>query len=287
VVGAAGGARARDPLTSGFHTNFHRYCDCYGVGWLKPLIARLLRRFHNRTGCTLVPTAALRDELARQGFRNLRVVARGIDANLFSPKRRSDALRASWGAAPADPVALYVGRLAPEKSVPLACEAFRAMRAAVPQARLVVVGDGPGRAALEQSAAPAVFAGMRVGTDLAAHYASADIFLFPSQTETYGNVTVEAMASGLAVVAFEHAAAAQHIRHGWNGIAVPVGDATGFVNHAAALATDRARIARIGARARASAESLDWERVVVEFENALVDAVLGAVTNERTARVPA
>ena len=194
------------PATTDFHTNFHSYSTHYGFGLLKSVIGAHLRRFHNRALCTFVPTWQLREELRLDGYRGLEVVARGVDTRLFDPVRRSAALRRQWGAGEDDPVAIYVGRIAPEKNLPLVLSAFAAMRQRAPRARLVLVGDGPARAQLQRQHPEHVFAGMRVHEDLACHYASGDVFLFPSVTETFGNVTVEAMASGLAVVAFDYAA---------------------------------------------------------------------------------
>jgi glycosyltransferase involved in cell wall biosynthesis len=112
---------------------------------------------------------------------------------------------------------------------------------------------------------------MRLAVDLAAHYASADIFLFPSTTETYGNVTMEAMASGLAVVAYDYAAAAAHIRHGTSGLLAALHDADEFTRLAARLARDPGRVAHLGANARVATEKLDWAWIVSEFERALVE----------------
>jgi glycosyltransferase involved in cell wall biosynthesis len=193
-------------------------------------------------------------------------VARGVDTRQFDPARRSAELRRSWGVGEDDPVALHVGRLGPEKNPEDLIAAFEAMRAREPRAKLVLVGDGPHRAQLQAQCRDAVFAGMRVGEELGAHFASGDIFLFPSLTETYGNVTMEAMASGLAVVAYRYAAAAERIRNGENGLLAEVGDSQGFLNQAAGLVTDRARIRELGAHARASAEGLDWGRVVEQLE---------------------
>ena len=206
------------PVCSDFRTNFDAYSQYYGIGWLKKPIAAYLRKFHNRTLLTMVPSESMRRQLAHGGFRNLRVVARGVDTVLFDPARRSAELRRSWGAGREDPVVLHVGRLAPEKNLPTLLAAFEQMRRREPRARLVLVGTGPGEAGLRARCPDAVFAGMRSGTDLATHYASGDIFLFPSITETYGNVTPEAMASGLAVVAYDYAAAAAHIVHGASGL---------------------------------------------------------------------
>ncbi|HEX4986912.1 MAG TPA: glycosyltransferase family 1 protein [Burkholderiales bacterium] len=186
------------PVTSSFHTNFHSYSAHYGLGFMRRPIRAYLRRFHNRAAATLVPTEALREELDRCGFLNLHVVARGVDTQLYTPSRRDPQLRHAWGADESTTVALYVGRMAPEKNLPLIMHAYAAMRARDSRTRLVMVGDGPSRRAIAAGNPGVVFAGSRTGEDLAAHYASADVFLFPSVTETFGNVTLEAMASGLA-----------------------------------------------------------------------------------------
>lgn len=257
------------PVATDFHTNFHSYTKHYGFGWLKTPVTAYLRRFHNAAACTIVPTNELRDDLAALGFENLLVVARGVDTTLFNPGRRDPLLRALWKAGPNDPVALFVSRLAPEKNLLTALETFEAMRQVNARVRFVVVGDGPVRKALEARYRDVVFAGARYGADLAAQYASADIFLFPSVTETYGNVTVEAMASGLAVVAYNYAAAAQHIRDGQNGIAVPLGERELFIRAAIRLCGDSELRARCGERARSAMVRVDWNQIVSEFEATL------------------
>jgi glycosyltransferase involved in cell wall biosynthesis len=261
------------PVSTDFHTNFHAYSHHYGLGLLAKPVGAYLRYFHNRAGCTLVPTEGMRHELAGQGFQGLRVVARGVDTTLFHPRRRSYALRAQWGAQPDDPVAIYVGRLAPEKNLPLVISAFEAMRTIEPRVKLVVVGGGPARGELEARNRGYVFAGMRRGEDLATHYASGDLFLFPSVTETYGNVTVEAMASGLAVLAYDYAATREHIRHNENGLAAPFDDAEAFVRLAKGLVRDPGRAKTFGRQARETSERIDWERVVSDLEGALRETI--------------
>jgi glycosyltransferase involved in cell wall biosynthesis len=265
------------PVISDFRTNFHSYSRHYGVGWLgKPILA-YLRKFHNRTLCTLVPTEAMRAELAALGFRDLRVVARGVDTTLFNPARRSETLRAAWGAGPSDPVLLHVGRIAVEKNLTALVSAFAAARAHEPRSRLVLVGDGPARAEVKARCPDAIFAGTRHGEDLATHYASADVFLFPSLTETYGNVTLEALASGLAVVAFDYAAAAETIRHGDNGLLAPMEDAGAFATLAASAVSDPARARVMGSNARESALKLGWDLVVRQLET-LLEVAAGVAT---------
>ena len=258
------------PVSSDFHTNFHSYSQHYGFGWLQKTVAAHLRKLHNRTDTTLVPTNELRDTLAQDGYQNLQVVARGVDTALFHPGKRSRKLRQQWGLVADDDLAvIYVGRISAEKNLPLVLRTFKAMQAINPKLKLVMVGDGPVRAELQRQNPEYIFAGMRTGEDLAAHYASGDIFLFPSMTETYGNVTVEAMASGLAVVAYRYAAAAEHIIHEQNGLHAEFGNEEQFVVQACKLAIDMSRVYKIRGQAHQTMLKLDWQNIVNEFEQAL------------------
>lgn len=265
--------KLRLPVVSEFHTNFDAYSTHYGLGWLKRPVTAYLRRFHNRSDLTLVPTRALQQALLGAGYRAVDVVARGVDTRLFNPSRRSDSLRGSWGAGNDDPVITYVGRLAPEKNVDLVLQAYAAIRRERVNARLLLVGDGPARVQIDSRKTDGViFAGMRVGEDLACHYASADLFLFASETETFGNVTAEALASGLPVVAFDYAAAAELVRHGDNGLLATPANTTEFIAHAVAGANPQMHT-RLRNAAAASVAHLDWAvvvaRLVEKFEAAI------------------
>ena len=262
------------PVTSDFRTNFHAYSSHYGIGWLRRPIMGYLRGFHNAAQCTMVPTEALRRELQSAGFERVVAVARGVDAQRFSPSDRSEELRRAWGAGPDDLVVLLVGRLAPEKNIDDLMLAFAAIRSAQPRARLVLVGDGPSRTALQARFPAVIFAGMQTGDDLTRHYASGDLFVFPSVTETFGNVVVEAMASGLPVLAYDRAAASLVVKTGVNGALAAVGDRATFVQHAAALAADPGAIRRMGVAAREAALGLDWERIVVQIEALFLAATI-------------
>jgi glycosyltransferase involved in cell wall biosynthesis len=269
------------PVVSEFHTNFHDYSRHYGLGLLSELVARYLRRLHNRADLTLVPTAETQSQLAATGYKRLAVVGRGIDLELFDPRRRSAALRGSWGAGDRDIVALSVGRLAPEKNLRLFTESCRAMQAVVLRLKVVVVGDGPDGAPLRAANRDFVFAGMRTGAALAEHYASADVFVFPSLTETFGNVTTEAMASRLAIVAFDYAAARQHLRHRASALLAPFGAGARFVEAAQELAADPRLRGELRDSAAGAARGLTWARVVDDLEAILVELV----TRSRAARV--
>ncbi|WP_124945269.1 glycosyltransferase family 4 protein [Sulfurirhabdus autotrophica] len=268
------------PTSTDFHTNFHVYSKHYGFGWLRKPIIAYLRKLHNKALCTMVPTEGIRKELFESGYENLIVVRRGVDTQLFNPAKRSQALRTQWGAGEKDLVVLYVGRLAPEKNLPVVLSAFNKMRQKRPEAKLVLVGDGPERGELEHLNPGHIFAGMRTGEDLAAHYASADAFLFPSITETYGNVTMEAMASGLAVVAYDYAAAAEHIRNGQNGLVAMFDNERQFIEQAAALAADDVALAELGKNARITAENIDWKDIHDQFEQVLLKIVKRGESND-------
>lgn len=258
------------PITSSFHTNFHRYSKHYGFGWLRGIITSHLRKLHNRTAATFVPTQALASELGADGFANLRVMARGVDTQLFSPSRRANSLRANWQLKTDELAVLYVGRLAAEKNIRVVVAAFKAIAERRPDAKLIFVGDGPMAKQLKAECPDAIFCGSRTGEDLAQHYASGDIFLFPSLTETFGNVTTEALASGTGVVAFAHAAAAELIVNNDNGITVATGDEAAYIKAAVNLATNSAQLAVIRSRAANSMSCMDWSHIVEIFATTLL-----------------
>jgi glycosyltransferase involved in cell wall biosynthesis len=271
-LGIAAVAAAREllvPVTSDFRTNFHTYCAHYGLRFATGLVLNYLRRFHNRTAATFVASRSLRAELEGQGFERVEVVSRGVDGKRFTPRKRSTELREFWDATDDAPVLLYVGRLAAEKNVALALRTFIILRELHPSARMVVVGDGPLRVQLENEYPMVHFAGALRGESLAIHYASADIFLFPSLTETFGNVTLEALAAGLAVVAFDVAAAGEWIRDGENGLLAAPGDDAAFVDAACRAAGPDVDLSRLRARARHSMLAADWDPVLQSFERRL------------------
>lgn len=272
--------RLQIPVVSGFHTNFQQYTGHYGVGLLTRLLTNYLRWFHNRSQMTLVPSVSQQIELQRRGFDNLELLSRGVDSQLFHPAKRCAALRERWGLAEQDIAILHVGRLAAEKNLALLSKSFQALQQAHPQRRLklILVGDGPQRASLQQQLPEAVFCGLQRGEELAAHYASGDLFLFPSLSETFGNVVLEALASGLGVVAFDQAAAAQHIRHGHNGALARAQDEQGFIQAANDLLNDAEGLRRARLNARLHASRQGWPAIVELFEQHLHSVMQPAQT---------
>lgn len=256
------------PVATGFHTNFHEYMERYSLGGLQPMAMAYLKRFHGRADCTLAPSPELVERLKAEGFHEVYLLGRGVDTELFDPTKRCSILRGSWGARPGAPVAMVVGRVAAEKNMDLAMRAFSEMRTAVPDLQCVIVGDGPIREMLAAKHPWVHFAGVQLGEDLSKHYASADILLFPSETETFGNVVLEGMASGLVTVSYDYAAAARFVKHGENGLKAEKGDAEGFIAEAkAALAYRHGHGLRISARELA--ETQGWAQVVADFETRL------------------
>lgn len=259
------------PVSSGFHTRFDHYADHYGVGFLTPLVRGYLRRFHQRAVATLVPTDALSQDLCRMGISNARLLRRAVDTQLFHPDKRDNDLRRNWGADATTPVVLYVGRIAAEKNLELAVQAFAAIRQQNPDARYVWVGDGPARAALQEAHPDFIFAGMQRGDALARHFASADLFVFPSLSETFGNVILEALAAGLPVVAYAEGAAREHLVDGVNGYCIASGNAGAFIDAAARLASNPGLIRHMGRAAHASMAALSPDSVIRDFETLLRD----------------
>jgi glycosyltransferase involved in cell wall biosynthesis len=276
------------PVSSGFHTHFDHYSAHYRLGWLRPLVSGYLRAFHRRAQATLVPTAALAGELDACAVPGVEVVGRGVDAALFAPTRRSMALRRAWGVADDALLCVHVGRIAAEKNLDTVLAAFAAIRGVRADARMLWVGDGPRAAWLRTHHRDHVFTGVQRGEALARCYASADLFVFASLTETFGNVLAEAMASGLAVLAYRRAAAAELVCDDVSGVVVAPGDRDAFVRAAAALGRDDARRARLGAAAHRAMQVRDWDAVVARFESVLrrLVAERGPTGADQPDRVP-
>ena len=253
------------PTVSSFHTNFDQYTNHYRVGFAKGLIWRYLRWFHNDTRETYVPSLATISELEARGFERLVLWPRGVDGDLFRPDRpRREALRASLGFGPDDLVVAYVGRIAPEKNVDYLIDALERVGASRPGVRFLFVGDGPSRPeAEERMKGRAVFAGYRAGEDLADHYAAADLFAFSSLTETFGNVVLEAMASGLPVVAVRAGGVGDTVKPGRTGLLVDTDEPAEGVSRAVLDLVDHPdRRRRLADGARAYALSQSWDEIM-------------------------
>jgi glycosyltransferase involved in cell wall biosynthesis len=253
------------PVIGGFHTNFREYLQQYGANSAGLLVWGYQKWFHDRLARTLVPSPDARDKLVRAGFTKVGVLGRGVDTDLFNPGRRSEEIRRKFGVTGDAPIALVVGRVSSEKNIGLAIQAFTRMRKACPEMACVVVGDGPARAKLRRDHPDVQFPGYLLGEDLAACYASADILLFPSETETFGNVLTEGLASGLAILGYDYAAAAWHGTDGVDLLKVKKGDEAAFLEAADRLLDSTLR-ARLAAEALKTARELGWPGIVAELE---------------------
>lgn len=264
------------PVVTGLHTRFDDFMRHYGLSLLSQPAFAFMRCFHNKADATLVPTLALQSMLKSRGFNSVRLLARAVNTKSFSPSFRQESLRASWGCDAQSFAVLHVGRLASEKNLELCVKAFDALAAAHPKVRfkMVWVGDGPVKARLQNElAADArhIFCGMLRAEALAAAYASADMFLFPSLSETFGNVTLEALASGVPVCAFDYAAAAETIQNGVNGQTALFADSEKFISASITL-THQVLSGKVNAaNARASVAHLNPTHVAGALVDLLAD----------------
>ena len=261
------------PVTSDFRTNFQSYSKHYGVGWLRKPIVAYLRKFHNATACTMVPTRELMRTLSENGFANLKVVSRGVDTKLFNISKRSTSLRASWGATENTTVLISVGRMAPEKNLDQVLKTYEALKNTGKAFKLVMVGDGPLKEQFQQRYPEIIFPGMLSQSNLAAYYASSDLFVFPSQTETFGNVTLEALASGIPVLAFDCAAARDWVQRGINGWLVAENNPDGFAAQAVSVVNNKDLLDQITHSTRQQVVHLDWDQIAEQVESVLWDAI--------------
>ena len=261
------------PVTSDFRTNFQSYSKHYGVGWLRKPIVAYLRKFHNATACTMVPTRELMRTLSQNGFANLKVVSRGVDTKLFNISKRDTSLRSSWGATDDTKVLISVGRMAPEKNLDQVLKAYEALQVTGQAFKLVMVGDGPLKEQFQKRYPEIIFPGMLSQSNLAAYYASSDLFIFPSQTETFGNVTLEALASGIPVLAFDCAAARDWVQTGVNGWLVAENNPEGFAAQAVAIVTSKDLLDQITESTRQQVVHLDWDQIAEQVESVFWDAI--------------
>jgi glycosyltransferase involved in cell wall biosynthesis len=279
--------RLRLPICSSFHTHFEAYSRHYGLGFLAGWVEEQLGRFHARCGATLVPGPDLAERLRARGVPGVHVMGRGVDTERFAPALRDPALRAAWGLGAEDLALVVSGRLASEKNLPLAVRVLEALRRQQPGTRLVLIGDGPERARLARVPG-VVLVGSVPHAEVGRPLASCDLFLFPSLTETFGNVLLEAMASGLASLSFRYAASALHVVDGVNGRHVAPGDEGAFLGAAQALAAHADVRARLGVQARESALRVGWEHVVDAYERAAAPLIAASPlrTRPRESLVP-
>jgi glycosyltransferase involved in cell wall biosynthesis len=255
------GQRRGIPVVSSFHTHFVSYFRFYGIGRLEGMGWKLLRSFYARCQLVYAPSRAIIRELAAHGIHNTELWSRGIDLRRFSPRWRDAELRARVGADDDTPVLLMVSRLVKEKDLADLVRADQILRQGGRRYRLVLVGDGPMRAELERELPEAHFAGHQSGEQLARWYASGDVFVFPSTTETFGNVILEAQASGIPAVVVDRGGPADLVEAGETGLIARANDPADFAARVAELLDAPELRRRMGLRAREAAAHNDWDSI--------------------------
>ncbi|KAA8733253.1 glycosyltransferase family 1 protein [Acinetobacter qingfengensis] len=259
------------PISSGFHSSFHDFSRYFDLAFLIRPLRQYLKWFHNNTQLTCVPSQDTADTLRDFGIHcPLKVISRGVDAQHFHPKFRSQELRQSWQADEDTTVILCVGRISPEKELPVIFSAYQQIlqQQSLRKYKLVIVGDGPNLAEYKAEYPEVIFMGLQVGDGLSECYASSDVFVFPSQVETFGNVVLEAMASALPVLAFNYACASQMLEHGQNGWLVPLGNVKQWQQQMLQL-PDLYELHHMGDQAMQQVADRGWDKPVTDFENAL------------------
>jgi glycosyltransferase involved in cell wall biosynthesis len=279
-VGLAGlfaAREARVPVVSSYHTHFKAYLEFYGLTALDRMAWPYFRWFHNRGLRTFAPSAIVARELDANQIENVRVWSRGVDAVRFSPAMRTAAMRERLGAPDDRPLVLYVGRLAREKGIHVLMRAMRIVRERSGDAvAFALVGDGPAEAECRASAPEGtVFTGKLTGRDLSEAYAAGDVFAFPSITETFGNVVLEAMASGLAVIAPDVGATTEYATT-TTARQFRAQDAEALAAAILDVAGDREARARLQAAGIATARARTWDAVwdclVRDYRDAVADS---------------
>jgi glycosyltransferase involved in cell wall biosynthesis len=257
--------RLRIPLISSYHTSLAAYAHFYNLGALSGIGWKYLRWFHNSSRRTLVPTATIRDELIAHGFSNLSIWGRGIDDRAFNPSWRSDGRRASWGARPSTLVIAYVGRLAQEKGVAVALAAMREIASEGRDVAFVFAGDGAYELECRRMApAGTTFTGRIERRDLSETYASADVFVFPSTTDTFGNVLQEAMASRLVIVAADVPQTREVV--GNAGLLVAQNDPPAMASALRSLIVEPHLVERLRNKALGSVAGRSWDATFDQLE---------------------
>ncbi|PDV98446.1 glycosyltransferase family 4 protein [Candidatus Viridilinea mediisalina] len=253
----------RLPIVGSYHTDFGAYSHHYGFGFLREGVNAWLRWIHNRCQITLCPSTHTLHMLRQFGFRRLRIWGRGVDTERFHPRHRSMAWREALGVGSDKTLLLYVGRLAAEKRLALLPDALRGLA----NTHMVLVGDGPFRSELERrcTGLPVSFTGYLKGQELATAYASADGFVFPSDTDTFGQVVQEAMASGLPVVGARSGGTLDLVRQGETGLLFTPGVVTDLRARLRQLVADPDTRNRMGSAGRRAAEGRAWPVVLNEL----------------------
>ena len=264
-LGIAGVKAAKQlgiPIIASAHTDYDQYAARYGVTWALRAGWHYLRWFYGQAHRVLCPSRIYEESVHRHGVMHTGIWSRGVDQDVFSPRHRSEAYRAAVGAGPDDLIVTYIGRIAREKNLGLLLEAWETLAPERGGAKLVLVGRGPLEDDIRRREIPGVFVpGLLQGQALSTAYASADVFAFPSATETFGNSLLEAMASGLPSLVAASGGVLEFATHGGNAWLVEPDSTAAITDALRRLLTDDALRRRLGTGALATARARDWDTV--------------------------
>lgn len=275
--------RKKIAAVASVHTRFDTYLAYYHLQALEPLARGIMRRFYHRCEIVMAPAASTAEILRAQRMnRDITIWARGIDREQFNPDRRDMAWRRSIGIADDEMAIAFLGRIVMEKGLDVFADAVHAFEQAGLKHRVLIIGEGPARPWFEEQLPGAIFTGQLTGTDLARAFASADVFLNPSITETFGNVTLEAMACGLPVIAAESTGATNLVQNGITGLLVDGTDVEEFADALTAYARDPELRRRHGHAGLEVAKTMDWDTINSAVIRAYKHAI---VKRQRLARI--
>lgn len=249
------------PIIATHHTDFARYLPFYHLGWLEPIVWWMLRRVYRRVDLVTTPSQVMADDLVAHGIKNVQALPWGVNLENFSPRFRSDVWRKNITTG-MEKIILFLSRLVWEKDLMTLVKTYELLENNHINAVVVVAGEGPAKAELQKLMPKAKFVGYLKGEALSTAYASADIFLFPSTTETFGNVTIEAMASGIVPVVANAGGSKSIVQDGKNGLLSAPKDAASFYQNVCLLIDDQEKYQRIQAAGLRYVQSFSWERVL-------------------------
>ncbi len=268
------------PVVASYHTRYDTYLKFYGLGGLERLGKKYLRNFYNRCLKVYPPSESMAQIIREEGFsQNVQVWSRGVNGDQFNPARRDTGWRRSLGVGDDEVLVTFVGRLVKEKNTDLVVRIFNGLKARGTRFRAMFVGNGPEEATIRAALPDALFTGFLVGDALARAYASSDIFLFPSESETFGNVTLEAMASGLPAVCADASGSRSLVIQGKTGYLLSASDETGFIERLEELVANSALRTRLGKAARKRALQFGWDDILSGLLASYAEVVAAASAN--------
>lgn len=256
------GVKHKKIIVSSYHTHFTGYLKYYRLGFMESLGWKYLRWFYGKCKHIYIPTRSMANTLNKNGIvGEMKIWARGVDTKMFNPDKRDEQWRKTLGLRPEDVVVSFISRLVLEKNPGIYAETVKILKQQNPYVKPMIVGEGPAMDELKEILPTAIYTGFLTGSELAKAYANSDIFFFPSDTETFGNVTLEAMSSGLPCVVANAVGSKSLVENNVNGFLIEVLNKDGFVSKVGTLIDDKELRNRMGKASREKAKSYAWPRI--------------------------